>query len=87
MTEIQKLKKLLIDADIFFGICDLWGGEQVIYYHNGDRICDAVCHSFSYGHEKGLLEMMGLCETEDEVEGYLTAEEVFKRIQKYHLTH
>jgi hypothetical protein len=43
-------------------------------------ICDAVCHSGSYGHEEGLLEIMGLTHNDDSVEGWLTSEEVFDRI-------
>lgn len=60
------------------------GGTQVILFDSRrKRVADAVCHSFSYGHEEGLLEIMGLgVEREvvgDDVEGWLTAEEVFKR--------
>lgn len=47
---------------------------------------DVICHMGSYGHEQGLLEIMGaICNTyDDDVEGYLTVEEVFERIKKYY---
>lgn len=34
----------------------------------------------SYGHENGLLEIWGLGDTEDDVQGWLTANDVFARI-------
>lgn len=45
---------------------------------------DVICHQGSYGYEEGLLEIMGLL-TEEEMEedrvlGYLSAEDVIKRI-------
>lgn len=48
----------------------------------------SVIQSFgSYGREKDLLEIMGLLTTKeqqtDSVLGYLTAENVFKRIKKH----
>lgn len=55
---------------------------QVIFYdENNECLADAVCHWGSYGHERGLLEVMGiLSEGEvDDVEGYLTADTVFNR--------
>ena len=45
---------------------------------------DAVCHDGSYGHEEGLLEVMGdpVCKNEyDDVEGWLTAEDILKRLE------
>ena len=49
----------------------------------GERVCDAVCHYGSYGHESGLIETMGwpLCGlVYDDVEGYLTADTVYARL-------
>lgn len=47
---------------------------------------DAVCHLGSYGYEQGLLEIMGDLVDEkkdgDTVVGYLTAEDVVKRIEE-----
>lgn len=56
---------------------------SVRYYGHGENlICDAICHSGSYGHEEGLLEIMGLTRNDDSVEGWLTSEEVFDRISE-----
>lgn len=41
---------------------------------------DAVCNKYSYGHENGLIEIMGLPQCEDDVIGYLTANEVLALI-------
>lgn len=85
--EMQKLITMLTDANIPFEVRDCWSTPQVCYPTSADRICDAVCHFFSYGHESGLLEIMGLVDVEevgDEVEGWLTAEEVFSRILKHY---
>lgn len=59
------------------------GMPSVRYYGHGENlICDAICHSGSYGHEEGLLEIMGLTRNDDSVEGWLTSEEVFDRISE-----
>lgn len=86
MTEMSKLFLLLADADIPFETHEIFGTMQICYPTIKNRICDAICHEFSYGHEEGLLEIMGLvdpeiCDDVDDVEGYLTAEEVFARIK------
>lgn len=41
---------------------------------------DAICHNGSYGHERGLIEVMGLPQCDDDVIGYLTAEEVLEMV-------
>lgn len=80
-TEMGKLEWLLQEAKIPYRIEYIWGMPSVRYYGHGDElICDAVCHSGSYGHEEGLLEIMGLTRNDDSVEGWLTSEEVFDRI-------
>ena len=47
---------------------------------------DAIEHSGSYGSKKDLLEIMGLLTPEEQklnsVLGYLTAREVFERIER-----
>lgn len=52
---------------------DNFGGVMVILLNEkGERIGDAICHNGSYGHEMGLLEVMGKgCE--DDVIGWLNA--------------
>lgn len=45
---------------------------------------DAICHRGSYGAEQGLLEIMGSIVsdgTADTVEGWLTADDVIRRIE------
>ena len=83
MDEIEILKNLLTKSDIPYYKNSILDGEQVIVLlPNGERI-DAVWHSFSYGNEIGLLEIMGgLTEEEsegDSVLGWLTGSEVAKR--------
>jgi len=62
----------------------LHGGAQVLVYNDeNEREWDAVCHSFSYGGDRGLIEIMGgPVEDSDDVEGYLTADEILARIDR-----
>lgn len=84
--EMNKLIELLEENGIPFETeLDIFGGIQVFYPNEENAICDVICHEFSFGGNKGLLEMMGLVECDDDaVEGYLKAKEVFKRIQKHY---
>lgn len=84
MTEMDKLKNLLSTARIPFEMQLIFDTPQICYPTCEECICDAICHHWSYGHEEGLLEIMGLTENDDEVEGWLTAEEVFKRMEKHY---
>jgi hypothetical protein len=92
-TEIFKLKEMLEKAEIPFEFREMTmqNGYQIGYpcLKEKDRICSCVEHSFSYGNEEDKLEIMGLLtdveQAEDvgdeySVKGYLTAEEVYKRI-------
>ena len=58
--------------------------NPMLQFDGGQIRCltwDAVCHNFSYGSESGLLELAGsLVTSSDGVEGYLTVEEVLKRL-------
>jgi hypothetical protein len=88
--QILRLGSMLQSANIPFELRDCWEGYQICYPSKEECISDAVCHAGSYGHEKGLLEMMGLIDEEevgDSVEGWLTAEQVFERWQKHWLEH
>ena len=55
-------------------------------------ICSVIISSGSYGHKEGLLEISGLMtdeeykKTGDTVLGSLTAENVFKRIERHYKT-
>lgn len=92
MNEIKRLHKMLNEANIPHTFTDdmfenliLYPSYQIVIEKDGIRLCDAIYHYGSYGYEEGLLEIMGgLTEEErgyDEVLGYLTAEEVFKRFK------
>lgn len=76
--EMDKLAEGLELKNIPFTYKNLYDGFQI----KTDN-WDAVCHGFSYGSDEGLLEIMGDIvseECEDEVEGYLTAEEILNRL-------
>lgn len=83
MSEMSKLFLLLAEADIPFETREIFDTMQICYPSFDDLTCDVICHKYSYGHEQGLLEIMGLADPEidDTVEGYLTANEVFARIK------
>ena len=89
MTQMEKLENMLNLSNIPFEITEHWSNTKQIWYPRRENcICDVICFGDvglggSYGHEKGLLEIMGLVNEEevgDSVEGWLTAEEVFDRI-------
>lgn len=75
--EADKLVKGLTEKGIEFDYHKCQDGVQIV--------CDgwdAICHSGSYGHERGLLEIMGTIvrADDDDVEGWLTAEEILQRL-------
>ena len=82
-TEMMKLAFGLRDRDIEFKAQSFFDGLQIVVE---DEDWDAICHSGSYGHEKGLIEVMGLPQCEDDVIGWLTAEEVLKMVDELHST-
>ena len=89
MTELDKLEKYLKEKEIDYerkkSIIGIHEGEQIIVYNkDGDREWDAICNWASYGHEKGLLEIMGSIVKPggDSVEGWLTAEDIIKRLEE-----
>lgn len=81
--------------DILIALCELTKLPHKVVEHMGrpavcfpdsiSSISDAVCHYGSYGHQQGLIEIMGLvqADTGDSVEGWLTAAEVFCRWYTY----
>lgn len=87
-NEMTKLIEILKKSNIPFQVTSCEGAPQVWYPNRKHVVCDAVCHKYSFGGKDGLLEIMGLVDEEevgDEVEGYLTAEEVANRIfEHYH---
>ena len=95
-TQIFKLKKMLEEAKIPFNYAnESWSidyGTYIkhhIYYPSSAKtVCSCIQGTHTYGNKKDLLEIMGLLtkseEKMDEVAGWLTAEEVFKRIKRHH---
>lgn len=81
-TEMYKLINMLVKFKIpFEEVQEIYDTPQIWYPSYKDHKCDVICHAGSWGHEEGLLEMMGLIENDD-VCGYLSANEVFCLIQK-----
>ena len=87
MTEMEKLIDLLNTYHIPHMITENLGTPQVWYPSYQHCVCDVICHRYSYGGQRGLLEMMGLVDEDDigdSVEGYLTADVVFGRIHAHY---
>lgn len=84
MTELEKLKKYLDENGIRNELNSLvYYMDQIIVYDpkHEIRLWDAVCHKWSYGGDKGLLEIYGsLC---TDVIGWLTADDVIKILDNY----
>lgn len=55
--------------------------HQIEVFKKRRRSWDVICQFGSYGADKGLLEGMGDI-FDDYVEGYLTADDVIKRIEE-----
>jgi hypothetical protein len=83
LTELGKLCCWLATNNFRFTFKTFFDGAQIVVYSkDNSRAWDAVCHSGSYGHEDGLLEIMGCIVDEDEcgdtVRGWLTANDVIE---------
>lgn len=96
ITEMDKLVNYLYknvagdDRKVITQSC--MGGQQVVVTDKDGRwLWDAVCHEYSYGGNRGLLEVMEqtgknyvLTDEErecDDVLGYLTAEDIIERLE------
>lgn len=86
MTELDKLENYLKNHNYEYDRHPLNEGEQIVVFIKGTDSWDfdAVCSPFTYGGNEGLLEIMGTIveNEEDEVEGYLTTEEIIDRLEK-----
>ena len=92
--EIFRLKEMLEKAKIPFEFRNIYDGYQICYPEcskpdeNIFKVCSVIEHNGSYGHEKDMLEIMGLLTDEeaknDSVLGWLTAEDVFMRIEAHY---
>lgn len=58
--------------------------QIIVYDEDENRVFDAICNPGSYGFEEGLLEVMGsrVVRSDDSVEGWLTADEIIKRLEE-----
>lgn len=86
--EILRLDAMLNERHIPHICQKVMDGWQVIYPEDGKkRVMDAIEHFGSYGHEQDKLEIMGLLTAKekknDSVLGYLSAKEVFTRIERH----
>ena len=77
--EMMKLVFGLRDRGIEFSVKSFFDGMQIVV---GDFNWEAICHSGSYGDEKGLIEVMGLPQCQDDVIGWLTAEEILQMVDQ-----
>ena len=87
--EILKLHAMLLDKDIPHEINRDIDGWHIHYPCFGrERVLSAVEFKGTYGAEKDLIEIMGLLTPGeflmDSVKGYLTAEDIFNRINKHY---
>ena len=95
MTELDKLEQYLKEHDYIYSREDCinkYGASKdevqfdwhQIKVFNNHRIIkwDAICHKGSLGYSDGLLEVMGDILDCNDVEGYLTAEQVIEMIER-----
>ena len=76
---MRRLSKMNIPYEIDYSVVPDF--VQLWYPNKENAVCDVIWHPYSFGFEDGLLEIMGLTEDEeDTVEGYLTGEQVARRI-------
>lgn len=81
--EMDKLEAYLDDKKIDHVRKSIHDGQQIVVFDDGRRVWDVVLHSYSYGREENLLEAMGEALLgHDDVEGYLTAEDVISYVEK-----
>lgn len=97
MSELDILTQYLKDHNIPFERydCDkdIQLDDEYTFHVNRHQICvpnqryalwDVICQKGSYGYHEGLLEAYGdIVDVKGEVEGYLTAQDVIRRIEKH----
>lgn len=98
LTELNKLEEYLKEHNIPYDridkleifketphgkyITQLEQHQIIVPPQDKVRQWDAICQRGSYGHESGLLEVMGkVARTKDGVEGWLTADTIIERIE------
>ena len=89
MTEMDKLEKWLKENAPRFGWTYTredkgtlpYDQHQICVYSDGIIQWDVICHYGSYGYRQGLLEIYGNL-VDGGVKGWLTAEDIIRRIEK-----
>ncbi len=83
MTEMDKLAVYLQEHGYVFKRYTLPSGtDQIAVWNDKDDVAwDAICGKYSYGGKDGLLETKGMPEDGKDVTGWLTAEDVIKRLE------
>ena len=79
LNELEKLRKMLKDNNILYTNKSIISKNDGIDFWYKDYDISVISHKYSYGGSKGLLEIMASF-IEDSVQGWLTAEQVFKMI-------
>jgi hypothetical protein len=92
MTEFEKLSNWLtmngykvkeFHKEMMINGQDYSDHRIEVYNNDGERVWDAICQRGSYGFNKGLLEVMGsYILGHDDVEGWLTADDVIEMLKK-----
>ena len=84
MTEMEKLVELLEENTIPFEVTiqPLFRTPQIWVPCQSDSDGDVICHYGSYGGDRGLLETLGF--GQEDVCGYLTAQEAFELIKNFY---
>lgn len=86
--EMSTLKLMADKAGYDYFVREIFETPQLVFMRNGERVGDVISHRYSYGGVDGLLEILGCGikddKGEDDVAGYLTAEECFDIILKYY---
>ena len=83
--EFFPLLTTLVKNDIPFDVRRMYDGFQIFYPNIENQVCDVIIHSYSYGYKEGLLEIMGLSDTDDNVDGFLHGYDIFNRIFSHYI--
>ena len=80
---IDKLRELLLESDVPFVECNIFDGRQLTFpWCDGD----VVCHSGSYGSNRGFVESFMFPWDDDDVSVYVPEEMANKIIEYYDKT-
>jgi hypothetical protein len=84
MSEMEKLISLLAKSKLPYEVGTLYKTTAIFCPSDYYCACEIACNAISYGHQLGLLQVTDtLYPSEEGIEGYLTAEQAFVRIQYY----